>query len=72
MRIVFWGQYLDTRERERVTGGWIKLSSEEHILYSSTNVVGIICSGRVGWVGHVKCKEETTNFSQKFLREETS
>jgi hypothetical protein len=58
-------------EREDVTGGWIKLNSEENILYSSPNVIGIIWSGRVGWVGHVECKEETTNFSKKISKEET-
>jgi hypothetical protein len=47
-------------------GGWRKLSNEElHILYSSPNVIGVIWSGRVRWVGHIECKEATTNFSQK-------
>jgi hypothetical protein len=54
------------REKEDVTGGWRKLNSEElHILYSSPSIIGVIKSGRVKWVGHVRCNEETTQFSQK-------
>jgi hypothetical protein len=39
---------------DEVTGVWRKLHNEElHYLYSSTNIVRVIKSIRMGWVGHV-------------------
>jgi hypothetical protein len=41
-------------KRDEVTGEWRKLHNEElHILYSSPNIIGIIKSRRMRWVGHV-------------------
>jgi hypothetical protein len=41
-------------EREGETRGWRKLHNEElHNLYSSPNVIRIIKSRRMRWVGHV-------------------
>jgi hypothetical protein len=41
-------------KRDGVTGGWRKLYNEElHNLYSSPNIIRIIKSRRMRWVGHV-------------------
>jgi hypothetical protein len=40
--------------RDEVTGGWRKLLNEKlHDLYSSPNIVRVIKSRRMRWVGHV-------------------
>ena len=40
--------------RDDVTGEWRKLHNEElNDLYCSTNIVRVIKSGRIRWVGHV-------------------
>jgi hypothetical protein len=41
-------------KRDEVTGEWRKPHNEElHDLYSSPNIVRVIKSGRIKWVGHV-------------------
>jgi hypothetical protein len=41
-------------KRDGVTGGWRKLHNEElHNLYSSPNIIRMIKSRRMRWVGHV-------------------
>jgi len=41
-------------QRDEVTGEWRKLHDEELIdPYSSTNVIWVIKSRRIGWAGHV-------------------
>jgi hypothetical protein len=41
-------------KRNEVTGGWRKLLNEElHNLYSSPNIIRMIKSRRIRWVGHV-------------------
>jgi hypothetical protein len=41
-------------KREEVVGGWRRLHNEElHNLYGSPNVIRVIKSGRMRWVGHV-------------------
>jgi hypothetical protein len=44
---------------DEVTGEWRKLHNEElHDLYCSPNVIGMIRSIRMKWVGHVACMGE--------------
>jgi hypothetical protein len=41
-------------KRDDVTGDWRKLHNEElHNLYSSPNIIRMIKSKRMRWVGHV-------------------
>jgi hypothetical protein len=41
-------------KRNEVIGGWRKLNNEElHNLYSSSNVIRMIKSKRVRWLGHI-------------------
>ena len=41
-------------KRDEVTGEWRKLHNEEHNdLYSSTNIIPVIQSRRMGWTRHV-------------------
>jgi hypothetical protein len=41
-------------KRDEVTGDWRKLHNEElHNLYSSSNIIRMIKSRRMGWSGHV-------------------
>jgi hypothetical protein len=43
-------------ERDDVMGGWRKPHNEKlHSLYSSPNMVRVIKSKRMRWVGHVAC-----------------
>jgi len=57
-------------EREEVTGGWIKLYSEQlHDLYLSLNVIRFIKLGSSRWVGHVACVAENKNGTNNFDRE---
>jgi hypothetical protein len=45
-----------------VTGDWRKLHKEElHNLYSSRNIIRMIKSRRMRWVGHIARMEETSN-----------
>jgi hypothetical protein len=42
-------------KRDEVAGEWRKFHNEElHNLYSSTNIIKQIKSGRLGWEGHVE------------------
>jgi hypothetical protein len=49
-------------KRDEVTGDWRKLHNEElHNLYSSQNIIKIIKSRRMRWVGHVARMGEKRN-----------
>jgi hypothetical protein len=49
-------------KREEVAGGWRRLHSEElHNLYASQNVIGVMKSRRMRWVGHVTRMGEMRN-----------
>jgi hypothetical protein len=62
--------------REEVTVGRRKLHDEELLkLYSSSNIITVIKSRRMRWVGHMARIDETNAmqyFSQKTRREETT
>jgi hypothetical protein len=46
-------------KRDKVTGEWRKLHNEElNDLYSLSNIVRVLKSGRMGWAGHVVCMGE--------------
>jgi hypothetical protein len=54
-------------KRDKVMGGWRKLHYEElHNLYSSSNIIRVIKSGRMKWAGHVAYMEAMRN-SYKIL-----
>jgi hypothetical protein len=45
------GEYLGLK-RKKVTGGWYNLHNEDlHNFYSSSNIVTMIRSRRMGWAG---------------------
>jgi hypothetical protein len=49
-------------KRDEVVGGWRKLPNEElHNLYSLPNIIRMIKSRRMRWVGHVGCTWEKRN-----------
>jgi hypothetical protein len=49
-------------KREEVTGDWRKLHNEElHNLYSSPNLIRMIKSKTMRWVGHVARMGKTRN-----------
>jgi hypothetical protein len=49
-------------KREEVAGGWRRLHSEElHNLYGSPNIIRVIKSRRMRWMGHVACMGEMRN-----------
>jgi hypothetical protein len=46
-------------KRDEVTGEWRKLHNEKlNVLYCSPNIVRVIKSRRMRWVGHVACMGE--------------
>jgi hypothetical protein len=50
------------QKRDKVTGGWRKLHSEElHNLYPSPSIIRFIKSRRMRWVGHVARIREKMN-----------
>jgi hypothetical protein len=49
-------------KRDKVTGGWRKLHNEElHKLYSSPNIIRLIKSRGIRWVGYVARMGENRN-----------
>jgi hypothetical protein len=49
-------------KRDDVTGGWRRLHNEKvHNLYSSPNIIRMIKSRRMRWVGHVAHMGEMIN-----------
>jgi hypothetical protein len=48
-------------KRNEVTGGWRKLHNELHNLYSSSDIIRMIKSRRMRWIGHVARKGEKRN-----------
>jgi hypothetical protein len=49
----------------KVSEDWRKLHNEElHDLYCSPNIIGVIRSRRVSWVGHVACMVEMRNVNR--------
>jgi len=64
-------------KREEVVGGWRRLHNEElHNLYASPNIIRVIKSKRMRWLGHVACMRQTRNaynvLVEKTWREETT
>jgi hypothetical protein len=48
--------------REKGVGGWRRLHNEElHNLYTSPNMIRVIKSRRVGWLGLVACMGKMRN-----------
>jgi len=46
-------------KRDKVTGEWRKLHTEElNDLYSSPTIIRVIKSRRMRWAGHVECRGE--------------
>jgi hypothetical protein len=46
-------------KREEIVGGWRRLHNEElQNLYTSSNIITVITSMRMRWVGHVACVVE--------------
>jgi hypothetical protein len=60
-------------KRDEATGEWRRLHKEElHDLYSSPNIIRVIKSRRMRWVGRVACmgkREVHTGFCWGDLRE---
>jgi hypothetical protein len=49
-------------KREEVVGGWRRLHNEElQNLYASPNMIRVIKSKRMRWLGHVACMRQTRN-----------
>jgi hypothetical protein len=49
-------------KRKEVAGGWRRLHNEElHILYTSPNIIRVMKSIKVGWVGYVACMRVMRN-----------
>jgi hypothetical protein len=46
-------------KRNKVTGDWRRVHNEElHDLYTSPNIIQVIRSRRMSWMGHVACMGE--------------
>ena len=57
------------RKRDEVTGEWRKLHNEElNDLYCSPNIVRVIKSRRMRWVGHVACMGERRSLYRVLVR----
>jgi hypothetical protein len=55
-------------KREEVAGGWRKLHNEElHNLYASPDIIRMIKSRSMRWVGHVACMGEVRNAYKTFI-----
>ena len=55
-------------KRDEVTGEWKKLHNDElNDLYCSPNIVRVIKSRRMRWVGHVACKGERRGVYRIFV-----
>jgi hypothetical protein len=49
-------------KRDKGTRGWRKLHNEEHHnLYSSPNIIRMVKSRKMRWVGHVACIRKMRN-----------
>jgi hypothetical protein len=49
--------------------GWRKLHNEElHNLYSLPNIIRVIISRRIRWLGHVACMAEMINSNKILVR----
>jgi hypothetical protein len=49
-------------KRDEVVGGWKRLHNEKlHNLYASPNILRVVKSRRMRWVGHVARMEEMRN-----------
>jgi hypothetical protein len=47
-------------ERGEVTGEWRRLNYEElYALYSSSNIIRVVKTKRMGWAGHRECIGES-------------
>jgi hypothetical protein len=56
--------------REKVAGIWRRLYNEElQNLYTSSNIIRVIKSRRMRWVGHVASTEEMRNAKTTFIGE---
>jgi cytoplasmic iron level regulating protein YaaA (DUF328/UPF0246 family) len=54
-------------KRDEVIGAWRKLNNEElHNLYSSSNIIRMIKSMRMRWVGHVASMGQKRNAYRTF------
>jgi hypothetical protein len=55
-------------KRDEVMGGWRKLHNEElHNSYSSPNIIRMIKSRRIRWVGHAGTNGEKRNACRKLV-----
>jgi hypothetical protein len=59
---VFENKVLRRCKRKEVTGDWREVHSEKlHNLYSSANIIRLIISRIMRWVGHIASMEEMSN-----------
>jgi hypothetical protein len=56
-------------KRDETRESWRKMHNEEdHNFYSSPNIIRVIKTKIMRWVGHEYCMEETRNASREFMR----